>query len=218
MDKQYETITVKATEIRRNDFLLGRRGQGGGQPLVKKVEPKVKWVYVTDTNDKVWEFPKDQDNVMVMRETEASRMARVEADHREYRNEKIQKWFDKFESRRHTLAAQAKINEILSNEGALVDDWNMRGFIEAQASDKVEARVHHALEFYFRKQEEGESVAADLVEMVEKIADDVKDSLFSEYNSGLSRSTSVVENVMEDADRAAKGRFAKEPFRFFGAF
>lgn len=217
MDKQYETITIKATEIRRNDYLLGRQSMGG-QPLVTKVEAKVKWVYVTDTNDKVWEFPKDQENVLVMRETEASRNARIEADHREHRNEKIGKWFENFESRRHTLEAQAKINEILSNEGTLVGYFEMSNFIEAQAADRVEARVHHALEYYFRKVVDGEPVATDLVEMVEQIAFDFKDSLLSEYNSGLSRSTSVVENVMADADRSAQARFAKEPFRFFNTF
>lgn len=214
MDKQYETIVVKATEIRRGDRLMGRLGE----PIAKKVDIKVKWVYVIDEDDKTWEFPKDQIAVLVMRETQASKTARIEAEHRTYRNEKIEQWVAKYEERSHTKKAQAKINEILSNEGALVDDWNMRGLIEAQAADKVAARVHHALEFFLSKQAEGEPVAKDLVEMAEKIADDYKDKMFSGYNMGLSRSTSVVENVMVDADRQAEAAYVKDVYRFFNAF
>lgn len=173
---------------------------------ITKVDVKTKYVY-TETEGGADGRSEIGQPLAVWRETEESRSARIEVQYRARRNRQILEWFESYKERSQTKAVQAKINEQLSHDGALVDDWTITQLLNAQAEDKVSARVHRALQnFYKKTMADEEHPAADLVGVVEMVAERFRDELITGMR-GLSRSTSVVHNAMEDADRAAMAKF-----------
>lgn len=211
MEQQFEAhgLEIKVSAVRKEDAW----SEAGREGIVGEVKVGTKNTTVTSMDGKRLAYIPNDTVVRVIRmvETEESKEARF----REARNQRVEDWYASYEERRHTKAAFKKLDEMLGHEGALVDGFRMGQFIAAQAEDKVEAKVYRSITTYKRRLAEGEEVKArDLVEFVEMLADEAKDELLS--IRALSRSTSVVDNIMEDADRAATADFARK--HYFGWF
>ena len=197
----YEQITVQAADLEARDMWHGK-------DQITSVDPKDKWTHVVFADGSKKRLL-NEETVQVWRESEASKAARYEADRRERLDARIRGWYDRYENRRHTNRIQAKIVERLAaHPGALIDDYLMGELIEAQADDKIEATVHHNISNYLDGSARGDfAEAPDLVAAVEIVANSYRDMALQ--FRGLSRSTSVMSNVMEDADRAAQAEFAR---------
>ena len=198
--KTYERVEVKAEDLKIGDLTILTRTE------ITKVDVKVKFVYTT-TSGGADGRSEIGTTMAVWRETQESKDVRIEAEYRARRNKQIREWFGIYQERSRTKAVQAKINDQLSRDGGLVDDWTVSQLLTAQAEDKVSARVHRAIQVFDEKTAEGtHHPAADLVGVVELVAERFRDELISGMR-GLSRSTSTIHNAMEDGDRAAQAEF-----------
>lgn len=196
MDKKFESLTVEGKDLKAGDVLT--KGEIG------KVMVKQAWTHFTYMSGETGKYRNDE-AVFIRRETEESKGARIEAEHRARRNKLIREWFGTYQERSRTKAVQAKINDQLNRDGGLVDDWTVSQLLTAQAEDKVSARVHRAIRVFDEKG--ADHPASDLVEVVELVAERFRNELISGMRGGMSRSTSIVHNAMEDADRAAQAGF-----------
>lgn len=200
----YQPRTVAAQDLKFGDLWNGRE--------IRSADPKDTWTYIEAVNadgDVTKKKFRNGDAVSIYRETEASQNARYAAERRVRMNGKIADWFGRYQPRRATNKAHAKINEVLAHEGALVDGYLLGQLVEAQAADKVAARVHQGIEA-FTLREAGRGPYAeveDLFGMAEYMAEEFRRSVLQ--IRALSRSTSVLDNVMEDADRAAEAEYLR---------
>jgi hypothetical protein len=211
MEQQFETkiLKIQASAVRKGDAWT----EAGREGIVGEVKVGTKNTTITSESGRRLAYIPSTTEVVVARDVETDESK--EARFREARNQRVEDWYAEYEERRHTKAAFKKMDEILGNEGALVDGYRVGQFIAAQAEDKVEAKIYRSITVYKRRVAEGEDTKArDLIELVEMLADEAKDELVS--IRALSRSTSVVDNIMEDAENAAKAEFARK--HYFGWF
>lgn len=201
MDKKLESLTVEGKDLKAGDVLT--KGE------LEKVLVKQAWTHFTYVSGETGKYRNDE-AVFIRRETEESRQARADEAYQVRRNTQIRAWFNTYVERANTKAAFAKMGEILDRDGGLASDWEVAGFIEAQAKDKVAARLHRAIRVFDEKLADGEEhPARDLVGVTEMVAERFTSELLTGV-SGLSRSTSVVHNAMEDADRKAMAQFVDQ--------
>lgn len=99
------------------------------------------------------------------------------------------------------IAALAKL-QANADKGYTASSFDTAALLEAQATDDVQARWVDALDHLLGEGHDAKA-ARDIY------VADLKEDLVASYDGGLSRSTSVVSNIMEDARDAAIRTFIR---------
>lgn len=200
----FADTTVRADEVRKGDL-------GTDSSPVTAVEVKTKYTYITfEGSEKPVRFENDW-IVTIRRETEESIEQRHELRNRERRNRRILDWYENYQPMARAKHEQERINAIVTG-GSAVDSFRMTQFIEAQAADRMDAEAHYTIQAWFELQAgcetEGKLAKAfDLVEVADLIVEKLLRRMVIDTRHGLSRSTGVITNAMEDADREARAKF-----------
>jgi hypothetical protein len=186
--------TVKMTEVRRADVVNGR--------VVDRVKSGPKWTELLDADGKRIARIESEFETYIERaeETGESRDAR----NRAYANRGIQRKLN--DPATAVADAVAKIAEA-SAKGHEIGYNLLADLISAQAKAKVWAS--------FRSAVLAAPDGLDLTEVRDAFRARLTDHLVgavSGSQTGLSRSTSVVSNVLDDADRAAIADFIRDPW------
>lgn len=185
---------VAARYVQQGDILANH--------TVGEVKRGTKWADISDTEGKrILRVPLS-DLVSVERQypTEES----VNARGRAHRNERIAR---ALATRTDQIQeALDKLNKHYAEYGYL-RHWEVEPLIAAAAEEKVWRRFVSAVSHY----EEQEDFEGDLVDVVEEFKEHLKEGLTGEYrHRALSRSTSIVSNLMDDCDTAAEAAFVNK--------
>lgn len=116
MDKTYEMVSVAGKDLKAGDVLT--KGE------LEKVMVKQAWTHFSYVSGETGKYRNDE-SILVRRETEESRTARADAEYRDRLNKRIREWSDAYVERAATKAAYAKMGEILAHDGALASDWEV---------------------------------------------------------------------------------------------
>ena len=195
-ETEYKTVqlTVRADQVRAGDVRLKTQGNRTVTREVAEVKVGTKWVYLRDAQGKTIDELPLEAGVLVQRTQQTEDSA--QAQHRAYQNRKLAQ----------TLAgrsdgvqsALARVTEQITEYGAA--DYNaISGLLAAQAQLKVHNElVGMALTEKYE----------DLVAAAHAFAERLKNQLVQDVrHRALSRSTSVVSNLLEDCDREAMAKF-----------
>lgn len=203
-----ELLTVKIEDVHKGDTFA----RADKERVVHAVKLGTKWVELR-TEDGMLIIRQQVGTVVPVArevETDESKARRQRA----LKNETIRKSLDKRETQHATKKATAKIQEKLE-KGYLIDSFTMSKLIAGQAEDKVYDLLAHRMESVGRELEDGTIVDETFV--YERFVEEMKERLIGGYDltRGLSRSTSVVSNVMDDAEREAIVEFIRHGKLFF---
>lgn len=177
--------TIKVSALRAGDEFQGK--------TVKEVKVGTKNATITTTEGKKIVVPLTE-TALVIREERTP-----EADHAadiKYRTERAEQAIAKAQARFDT--AVKEMNEQLTKYGH-ADSFRMANFIQAQANNRVWSLVSK------KAKEDNISV----LEAADRVADYYRKRHYM-IKSGISRSTSVVSNVMEDAENEAILEFLRD--------
>lgn len=197
-------LTVLAKDVQKGDIIV----TAGKARTVGDLKVGRKNVELFDENAKsVFYAPLDSE-VRVTREveTEESKTARLE----ESKNRLIQKDIERHQAGAYT-AAQKVANDIL--QYGKTDSFALTNLISFQATDQVWAewiKAHN----YMTSEERGEERKSSSQALELFVAGKAKDVVRKASYGLLSRSTSVVSNVMEDAELAAWAEFVDQASRY----
>lgn len=194
VEPEPETEAVKET-VKVEDVALGDQVDAG---TITEKKVGTKWVYLTvqgPTSSHKGEFLRGTEvKVLREKETKESQKARDRAR----RNRALQQWIL---GRRGPLdRALEKFNANM----AAYDHADPESVLVAQADHKILARFAHAAEGNF-------TGAKDLVELRDAFVAELVEYLVSDLrHRALSRSTSVISNLLEDVEREATARFIEQ--------
>lgn len=199
---QTAAMVLEAGQIKRGDVFS--RGKKMVEAATVKVGPKN--AEVLDKDDKSILYMAKENPVTVYREieTDESKAAREKALKADYLERELRDWKPSTEAVAGSLLEQAQ-------EHGQVRAYTVADLINSQARDQVWyewAGAHHYLT-EGRREEDGGTVGT--VEALQKFMEQQQRRLLNQFpHNALSRSTSVVDNAMEDANRSAVARFLDE--------
>lgn len=194
VDPEYEMREekIQAQFIRRNDRIDGAK--------VSKITAGTKWVDVRDAADK--------------------RIIRVELGElvtvsRRYQTQASAKYLSRADQNVRLAKILAEdvdeVTEVLERMKRKLDDWGYIDYgpicdlIETQARVRVMKSFTQAVE-YLAKNDDWEG---DLVDALDEFRAELVKNLSSRHrNRALSRSSNMISNLMEDAEREAEAKFA----------
>lgn len=198
-----EISKVELQDVRKGDTLV----TGAQSPVnVHSVKVGTKWVELRDVIGKLIIRAEVGTEVSVARdvETEESKERRLRAK----KNEMIREAVAKRDVNSAQKKALAVINKAVE-EGYQVSSFQMADLLAAQAEDKVYDRLGAFITNNVGR--EIEDKVWDEVDAYEAYRETMKERLLGSYDMtrGLSRSTSMVSNLMDDAEREATVEFIR---------
>jgi len=200
-----EAHTVEIRNVKRGDVMNGA--------TVGDVRTGPKYVRVFDADGKqIASAATDQETLTVVvrdRETPESVEARRRAINNEAIEDRVAEETAKGPQPR-TLAALAGMTEEVTN-GYHVNHVGVGGLMTAQAKDTLWARFISMVDYNFSDEAAARDdfTPVDHVGVLERFRSTVADLLLGSHDltGGLSRSTSMVANLMNDAEREAYAEF-----------
>ena len=199
-----EISKVELQDVKKGDTLV----TGAQSPVnVHSVKVGTKWVELRDVIGKLILRAEVGTEVSVARdvETDESKERRLRAR----KNEMIRKAVAERDVNSAQKKALAVINKAVE-EGYIVSSFQTADLIAAQAEDKVYDRLGaYITNNVGRELEDGTVI--DETAAYEAYRESLKERLLGSYDltRGLSRSTSVVSNLMDDAEREATVEFIR---------
>ena len=188
MEPVTEAVNVKVESVRKGETVISL----GEHFEVGEVKHGNKYVTILSTEGKTLFRLEPGSSVWAERETSWSRQARDEAIHVNRVNERLRQAAAEYKHNERTKAVHAKLTEA-AYEGYVADSFRMADLIQAQAKDEVFGRLYTTLNSVLEKDPN-----RNLVEWLEEY----KKQLLREFTvhfRGLSKSTSQVSNLMDDA-------------------
>jgi hypothetical protein len=200
------TETIKAGAAREGDMITS----DPAMRRIRKVKAATKWTELrTEDGTLILRTLSDSDiEVYRERETEASRNRRS----REAKNARLLNAAAEHQPQSNTKKALEALNERVA-AGCMVDHWLTSRLLDAQAEDEVLDVLFHLVN---ERATDPES-ATDAVDVLEAYKTKLMEQMIGSHDltSGLSRSTSMVSNLMNDAKREAIARFLNREYLAF---
>jgi hypothetical protein len=194
---EYAPVTVPATQVRVGERLV----TNDGTRTVDEVKRGPKYVTILQHGKPKPLFRGEpHETVAVLRPTEESMSAKNKATTTNRLNKRLREKHAEFTPNRRQLEVLAKLTEA-AEKGHGPSSFTTSDLVAAQAADTVEARFYSMVDGALKKDENVnlEKVQAFAVEQFTKAVLDA--------SRGLSRSTSVISNAMDDALTQAYARF-----------
>lgn len=212
MDKQYTTqqFTVGAGNVQRGDVISTENP--GNLPYgatVERVKVGTKYATLIDANDQPMARLYADTPVVVERqvETDESKAARRRAYVLDDIENDLAKWQPQMPKVANDVWTKAANYE-------KVTSFTMDALIQAQAEDKVWLGWRKAYDYLTARPEE-RGGPLDALQALALYVEELRKEIVRKASYGLlSRSTSVVSNVMEDAELAAKAEFVEHAERW----
>lgn len=199
-----ELLTVKIEDVLKGDTFA----RAGKEKVVHAAKLGTKWVELRDEQGVLIIRQQVGTTVPVAREveTDESKARRQRA----LKNETIRKSVAKRNVNTATTKALAKINEQVA-KGYTISSFEMSDLIAAQAEDRVYDRFTAFVTNNVGRVNEETGEVVDETAAMEAYREILKDRLIGAFDltRGLSRSTSVVSNIMDDAEREATVEFVR---------
>lgn len=199
-----ELLTVKIEDVLKGDTFA----RAGKEKVVHAAKLGTKWVELRDEQGVLIIRQQVGTTVPVAREveTDESKARR----NRALSNETIRKSVAKRDVNTATTKALAKINEKVA-QGYTISSFEMSDLIAAQAEDRVYDRFTAFVTNNVGRVNEETGEVVDETAAMEAYREILKDRLIGAFDltRGLSRSTSVVSNIMDDAEREATVEFVR---------
>lgn len=183
-------VTIPAESVRVGDVLDGNR--------IASVKSGSKWTYLRDDNNKVLAEVQNRENVTVRRQE-----ATADFSTEQYRARANRVIAERLSSRWGSLrSVQSKLNDDLDKNGTL-DPAVLSRLLAVQAELKI---LDEFVQVASRS-----TNGEDLVDVQREFADYLSHRLVRESrNKALTRSSSVVVNLLDDVDREAMAEYIEK--------
>jgi hypothetical protein len=187
-DQELRTFARLASEIKVGDVYKDQE--------ISEVKVGRKWVYLTGETKTFELYLGDQVAIQRWVKTDEAKEREALRSREEWIIRQIAGW------KPATPKAMESINETVA-KNQVFSSFQMADLIAAQANDKVWARYIHAVNYMVEKEEMTFSAAHD------KFVAELTKTVLSAAASGSFRSSSVVSNVMDEADVIAMASFLR---------
>lgn len=198
---EYENVTAHAKAVKVGDVVISK----GARHKVAEVKRGPKWTTLLDKVGGTILRLENEDPLLVHTPTEASRKAVYQAEYVKYVNEDLRTKLDKYERGTRTKKAMAELQKEV-DAGYVLRSYLVEGLIEAQAKDQVQDAYYATLKRVLEQNPD-----TDLEAWTKEYKDELGKTLITRMR-GLSRSTSVTTNAMDDALNEATASFIRDIF------